>query len=389
MDWNAPHPIHLACARGNVPFLKEELLRLGLPVKSEVETGVECAGTLADAMRLNLLLRTANRVLLELARFNVRHPDPLYEALRALPWENVIPADGYFTVTSFVQTPAIRDTRFANVRVKDAIVDRFRDRTGSRPDSGNERRGVVIFLYWNLGDARIYLDTSGESLSRRGYRKIPLAAPMQETLAAAVVAATGWDGSTHFVNPMCGSGTLAIEAALLAQGRPPGLLRSDFGFMHVQGFDDPTWRRTRAEARALPRKALQGRIIATDNSPQAIESARQNARTAGVEQLIEFTVCDFAETPVPEGGGVVILNPEYGERMGESQELAAVYHRIGDFFKQRCKGYTGYVFTGNLALGKKIGLRSSRRVPFYNGSIECRLLGFALYEGSKRQKYAG
>lgn len=381
-------PLLIACGRGIAPYLAAELAALGYPLRAELEAGVETEGTLRDAMRLNLLLHTGNRVLLELDRFTARQPDDLHRRITALPWEEIIPANGYFTVTSFVNTPSIRDGRFANLKVKDAIVDRFREKTGARPDSGNERQGVIVFLYWNQGDAKIYLDTSGEALSRRGYRKIPLAAPMSESLAAAVVTATGWTGETHFINPMCGSGTLAIEAALLAQGRPPGLLRSQYGFMHVQGYNEEAWQAVRLEARALPKRKVAGRIIATDIRADAVEAARQNARTAGVEQLIEFEVCDFADTPVPEGGGVVLLNPEYGERLGDESGLEPVYRRIGDFFKQKCKGFTGFVFTGNLDLGKRIGLRSCRRILFFNANIECRLLAFALYEGSKRQKKA-
>lgn len=383
------HPLLIACAKGIPPYLKAELTALGFPIRAELEAGIETAGTLADAMRLNLLLHTGNRVLLELGRFTARHPDDLYHRIQTIPWETIIPDTGYFTVTSFVNTPAIRDSRFANVKVKDAIVDRFRAKTGSRPDSGNERSGVVVFLYWNQGDAKIYIDSSGESLSRRGYRKIPMAAPMAETLAAAVVNATGWTGEGHFVNPMCGSGTLAIEAALWAQGRPPGLLRSNYGFMHLKGFDDEAWQKIRQEARVLPKRKFTGRIIASDIRADAVEAARQNARTAGVEQLIEFAVCDFAETPLPEGGGVVLFNPEYGERLGDEEALEPVYRRIGDFFKQKCMGYTGYVFTGNMTLGKKVGLRSSRRILFFNANIECRLLAFTLYAGTKRQKQPG
>jgi len=380
------HPLLIACAKGIPPYLKEELTALGFPIRAELEAGIETSGSLTDAMRLNLLLHTGNRVLLELARFTAYQPDDLYKRIQAIPWEDLIPDTGYFTVTSFVNTPAIRDDRFANVRVKDAIVDRFRDKLGHRPDSGNERSGVVVFLYWNQGDAKIYIDTSGESLSRRGYRKIPLAAPMAESLAAAVVSATGWTGEGHFVNPMCGSGTLAIEAALFAQGRPPGLLRSNYGFMHLKGFDDEAWQKIRQEARVLPKRKFSGRIIASDLRADAIEAARQNARTAGVEQLIEFMDCDFAETPVPDGGGVVLFNPEYGMRLGEEKDLEPVYRRIGDFFKKQCLGYTGYVFTGNMILGKMIGLRSSRRILFFNANIECRLLAFKLYEGTKRKK---
>lgn len=379
-------PLLVACARGIPPYLRMEIAGLGFPVRAELEAGVETTGTLADAMRLNLMLHTGNRVLLELDHFVAHRPEDLYERVQSLPWEDVLPDTGYFTVTSFVNTPAIRDSRFANVKVKDAIVDRYRQRTGTRPDSGNERSGAIVFLYWNQGDAKIYIDTSGEALSRRGYRKIPLAAPMAETLAAAVVSATGWTGEVNFINPMCGSGTLAIEAALLAQGRPPGLLRSQYGFMHLKGFDDAAWQKIRQEARVLPKRKFTGKIIASDIRADAVQAALQNARTAGVDQLIEFMTCDFAETPLPPGGGVVLFNPEYGERLGDETALEPVYRRIGDYFKQKCMGYTGYVFTGNMALGKKVGLRSSRRIQFFNANIECRLLAFTLYEGTKRQK---
>ena len=208
---------------------------------------------------------------------------------------------------------------------------------------------------------------------------------MSESLAAAVVMATGWQGNSPFINPMCGSGTLAIEAALQAQGRAPGLLRSQYGFLHLKNHDPLLWQNLRTEIRAVPKRKFTGPILATDTRPDAIAAARQNARTAGVEQLIEFQVCDFADTPIPPEPGVVVLNPPYGERMGELSALEPVYKRIGDFFKQRCQGYRGYVFTGNLDLGKQTGLRSSRKILFFNGAIECRLLGFELYAGSKRK----
>jgi putative N6-adenine-specific DNA methylase len=230
------------------------------------------------------------------------------------------------------------------------------------------------------------LDTSGEPLSKRGYRKIPFRAPLQETLAASLVMATGWDSGLNFVNPMCGSGTLAIEAALTGLNRAPGLLRGNFGFMHLKGFDKLLWDKLRRDARASAKKTLKGRIIATDMRQEAVEAARKNAVTAGVDHVIEFGECDYTMTAVPEGGGVVILNPEYGERMGEISELELTYSGIGDFFKKRCGGYKGYVFTGNPELGKKVGLRAKRRIPFYNSTIECRLLEYELYEGSRKKK---
>jgi putative N6-adenine-specific DNA methylase len=183
---------------------------------------------------------------------------------------------------------------------------------------------------------------------------------------------------------MCGSGTLAIEAALIALGRAPGLLRSNYGFMHLKGFDEPSWKVLRRRVRAEAKDRLNGRIVATDVSPQAVEAAKKNAMTAGVDRFIEFGVCEFSETPVPNSGGVILLNPEYGERMGEIEKLKETYKKTGDFFKKRCQGYKGYLFTGNLDLAKRVGLRTKRRILFYNGPIECRLLEYDLYEGSRK-----
>ncbi len=372
--------ILITAARGLVPYVAAEVRSLGLEVVSETETTVTLQGGALDVMRLNLTLRTGHRVLVLLKRAEINSPDELYSLVHGIRWEDHMSPDGYVSVTSTVEHPSIRDSRFVNVRAKDAIADRFRELTGRRPDSGPElSRGAVVHVYWRDEGCAIYLDTSGEPLSKRGYRKMPFKAPMIETLAAAVVMATGWHGEGAFVNPMTGSGTLAIEAALIALNRPSGLLRDNFAFMHLKGFDLSAWRTMRDEARGASLKTLTGRIIATDRDPAAIEAARQNARTAGVEHLIEFGVSEFDQTTVPEGGGVVVLNPEYGHRMGDAEALGPVYKRIGDFFKQRCTGYRGYVFTGNPTLGKRVGLRTSRRLAMYNGPIECRLLEYALY----------
>ena len=376
--------IVITCAKGVPPFLKEEISSLGLPVRSESMAGVETEGTIEDAMRLNLSLRTGQRVLLFLRQLEAQNADELYAGISRMEWENYVSPEEYFCVTSAVDNPTIRDFRFANLKCKDAIVDRIKKKVGRRPDSGSKRTGAVVDLYWKGNLCLVYLDTSGEPLYRRGYRKIPLHAPMQETLAAAVIQATGWKGRGNFVNPMCGSGTLAVEAALAALDIAPGLLRKNFGFMHLKGFNRSSWNKMRQEARARMKRSFQGKLVATDIDPKAIQASRQNAAAAGVDHLIEFSVKDYAETPVPEGHGVVILNPEYGERMGKVEKLKEVYKGIGDFFKKKCQGYTGYIFTGNLDLAKKVGLKAKRRLPFFSSNIECRLLEYDLYEGSRR-----
>jgi 23S rRNA G2445 N2-methylase RlmL len=376
--------ILITCPKGIASYLADEIRSLGLPVLEEMTAAVETEGTLIDAMRLNLHLRTGHRVLFLVRTFRAGTPDELYRKLTGIGWEDYIEADGYVSVTASVENPTIKDSRFAGLKCKDAIVDRIKMKRGRRPDSGPEKRGAAVFLYWRENACSVYLDTTGEPLAKRGYRKIPLQAPMQETLAAAVVLAAGWRGEGPFINPMCGSGTLAIEAALIGLNKAPGLLRSRYAFQHLIGFDPEAWQALRREARAETRKSPAGVIIASDISPEAVKAARQNAKTAGVDHLMEFRVCDYRETPVPAGEGVILLNPEYGKRMGELNRLADIYKGIGDFFKQKGMGCRGYIFTGNLDLAKKVGLRTRRRIPFFNGEIECRLLEYDLYAGTRK-----
>ena len=382
--WMREGKILVTCPKGLSPYLQAEIRSLGFPVLSATEAAVETAGSLAETLTLNLNLRTGHRVLYRFHAMKAGTPEDLYDGLTRLPWEEVIDPDGYLCVTSFADTPAIRDGRFLNLKGKDAIVDRLQRVCGRRPDSGPDRGRTVVHLYWRDRKVMVYLDSSGEPLSRRRYRKIPLEAPMQETLAAAVVLASGWKDQGNFVNPMCGSGTLAIEAAMIAADRAPGLVRHQYGFMHIRGFQPSAWRSLRTERRKRAKSSLPGRIIATDRNREAVDAALQNARTAGVDHLIEFSVCDYQDTPLPDGGGVVIVNPPYGERLGEVRALEATYRGLGDFFKRKCQGYKGCLFTGNLNLARQVGLKTKRRVPFYNGEISCRLLVYELYEGSRK-----
>ncbi|OGP90581.1 MAG: RNA methyltransferase [Deltaproteobacteria bacterium RBG_16_48_10] len=377
-------PILITCPKSIPPYLKQEILSLGFPVLYETVSAVETEGTLEDTLRLNLFIRTGHRVLFLIEEFNAESPEELYEHIHQIEWEEYFHKEEYLCVTSSVDHPTIKDSRFANLTCKDGIVDRFYNKSGQRPDSGPKRDRVVVHLYWHGKQCRLFLDTSGDPLSRRGYRKIPLEAPMQETLAAATILTTGWKGDGNFINPMCGSGTLAIEAAMIGLDRTPGLLRSNYGFMHLRGFNEFLWKKLRKEARAKVKKSIEGKIIATDISPEAIDASKKNAMTAGVDPFIEFKVCDFSEMLIPEGGGIVMLNPPYGERMGEIGELERIYKGIGDFFKRKCQGYRGYLFTGNLNLAKKVGLRTKRKLSFYNGEIESRLLEYELYKGSKK-----
>jgi len=377
--------IIITCNKRLSPYLQQEVEALGFKPTRVFQTGVELKGTVTDTIALNLNLRCASQVLYLLKSFNAEDPQQLYDALVTIEWEKLIDFAGYFSVSSTVNNEHIRTPLFANVKVKDAIADRIKSIKGIRPNSGADANKTLVHLYWQDNEADIFLDTSGETLAKHSYRKIPGKAPMLEALAASTVMATHWDKKSTFINPMCGSGTLAIEAALLATDKCPGLFRMNYGFMHIMGYDETVFFTERRKLKDKAKKETGFKIIATDLSPDAVDIAQKNAKTAGVDHLIDFSVCDFADTPVPEEPGVIMFNPEYGERLGVHTKLEITYKRMGDFMKSECKGYRGYIFTGNPDLAKKIGLRAARKIEFYNGKLDCRLLEYELYEGSKRE----
>lgn len=375
----------ITCNKRLSPYLQDEVTALGYTIVRSFQTGVELNITLTECIKLNLNLRCASQILYAIKSFKAVTPDDLYKEIKDIEWEELIDFTGYFSVTSNVDNPNITTPLFANLKVKDAIVDRMKEKKGIRPNSGSDANKSVVHLYWKDSDADVFMDTSGETLAKHGYRKIPGKAPMLEALASGVIYATQWDKKSPFINPMCGSGTLAIEAALIATNRAPGLYRMNYGFMHIIGYDEQAFFTERRILKDQVIKNVDLKIIASDLSEDAVEVTRRNAKTAGVDTLIEFEVCDFALTPVPEDGkGVVVFNPEYGERLGVHSKLELTYKRMGDYMKTNCKGYTGYIFTGNPDLAKKIGLKASKKVEFYNGKLDCRLLEYELYDGSRR-----
>lgn len=384
--FKSPGRIIVTCSKRLSPYLEKEVVDLGFIPEDTFATGLELHGTIEDCIRLNLNLRCASQVHFSLKEFEANHPDDLYKTLVDYPWEDLLAKDGYFSVSSNVDHPSVNNNLYVNVKVKDAIVDRITRQMGRRPDSGSELSGAVIYVFWKKERAEVFIDTSGETLSKHGYRKIPGKAPMLEALAAATIMASKWDRKSPFINPMCGSGTLAIEAVLLATNRKPGLFRTNYSFMHFIGYDAGVYERELAELKAQVRDVPDLIVIASDNSENAIEIAKANAAQAGVRELIRFKQCDFEETFIHEDRpGVIFFNPEYGERLGEISDLEQTYARMGDFMKKKCRGYTGYVFTGNLELAKKIGLKASRRIEFYTARLDCRLFEYELYGGTRRE----
>ena len=398
-------PIIISCAKQLSRWTEVEVRDMGYTPVEVTENTVVVRGAMRDVMCLNLFLRTAHRVLVPLLRTTCRNIRDLYEAVSSIDWENLLEADGYFSVSSIVHNLTIRDTRIPSLYTKDAIADRMREKCQRRPDSGGENRGAAVFVYWEKDEAIIYLDTSGEPLSKRGYRRVPGSAPMQETLAAACIMAMRWDRKSPFLSPMCGSGTPAIEAVLMAMNRAPGSLKGHFAFQSLKGYtriipgeSAPTvaprqcagaspeqiWKEMVQEAKERETTENLPRIIATDISPEAVENAHTNAIAAGVAPYIEFKACDFAETPIPapstkdQAPGTIFFNPEYGIRLGDPKELAPVYERIGTFMNEKCRGWTGALITGNPDLARLVNLYYKTRIPFFNGPIDCRLF---LYEG--------
>jgi 23S rRNA G2445 N2-methylase RlmL len=383
--YTEPQKIIITCNRRLSAGLEKEVKALGYIPEQVFLTGLELKGTMQDCIRLNLNLRTASQILISIKAFYCDHPEDLYNELVKIDWTQFLLPQTYFSITSNVYHDSINNSMYANVIVKDAIVDVFRDKTGERPMSGSEQDFAVLHLHWKYEDAEIFFDTSGRTLAKHGYRRFPGRAPMLESLAASTILASNWNAESHFVNPMCGSGTLAIEAALMASKRAPGLLRDNYSFMHVIGYEDAIYQQELTTIKQQVSDEINIQIVASDISDKAIEIAIENAKLAEVDHLITFEVCDFVNTQFPQNeAGVVFINPEYGERLGEEEALIKIYQSMGDFLKQSCKGYTAYIFTGNLELAKKIGLKASKRIEFFNGKLDCRLLEYEMYSGTRR-----
>ncbi|MBR1836492.1 MAG: class I SAM-dependent RNA methyltransferase [Kiritimatiellae bacterium] len=359
------------------------------------DTSVETEGTLADCVRLNMRLRTAHRVLYALDVFRARRADDVYDELVAVPWERYLDPDGYFSVDRSVENvPAIRNTNLPALKVKDAIADRMRNATGRRPDSGKERTDACVFLHWAGERASVYIDTTGQSLSFRGYREASSEAPLRESLAAALILSSGWNRRGAFLNPMCGGGTLAIEAAWIAQNRAPALLRENFAFMHLACYEPGVWTDVRAAALRdweAGRAAAKCGIFASDVDEAAVRAARANAAAAGCGDAIRFDTCDVLDSPVPVSAerGAAILNPPYGGRIGDPVRLRDTYEDVGAFLAMAADANCdGFVFTGNPELADAAGLLCERWRTFYSGALECRLLENPSLSSSARRRFS-
>ncbi len=367
-----------AVPRGAEELAATELVQLGITDAVAGKGGVTFNTDRSGLYQANLWLRTASRVLVQLTRFPCSSPPELYAGVFALPWHELITPAMTLAVDCSLRDSALTHSGFVALKTKDAVVDRIREACGSRPNVDTSFPDVRINVHLHKNVCTVSLDSSGDALDRRGYRLERNEAPLRETLAAAVIALTGWDGASPLADPMCGSGTIPVEAALRAAHIPPGFQR-EFGFQQWLDFDAPLWERICAEAQAGITTIPLGLITGYDLDSKALSLARRNSAKAGLEGQIHFFHGALQEfTPLGDSG-VVILNPPYGIRLGEEDDLRELYCQIGDVLKKRCRGWTGYVLTGNLELAKYIGLKASRRYVLFNGAIECRLLKYELY----------
>ncbi|MSU77300.1 MAG: RNA methyltransferase [Gemmataceae bacterium] len=365
------------CARGLENVLADELLAINAEQVEAGRGGVQFHGDTAVLYRANLWLRTAIRVLVQILEIPVQSTDDLYAAVQTIDWSYYMTPEHTLAVDCNVRDSEITHSMFAALRVKDAICDQFVAKVGRRPSVDTETPMVGLNLHIFRNEATLSLDSSGESLHKRGYRPILTRAPINEALAAGLILLTGWRGDVPLIDPMCGSGTLCIESAWLALNRPPGLTRKRFGFMGWMDYDVALWTHLRDEARRGVAQTLPCVIAGSDIRSDAIHFAETNARAAGIGHLVKFTRRDVADFTPPKGPpGILLINPPYGERLGEEKDLVPLHRTLGNVVRERCPGWTLYVFTGNAFLARQIGIKPSRVLDLFNGKIPCRLLEY-------------
>lgn len=378
--------------KGMEPLLEEEITTLGGRDIHTATAGVSCAANLETAYRICLWSRTANRVLLALTRFPAASPEALYDGIQAIDWSQHLGPDDTLAVDANVSHSELHHSRYAALKLKDAVVDQFRDRHGRRPSVDVERPDLRINLYVYRDQARVSLDLSGGSLHRRGYRAGMGAAPLKENLAAAILLRAGWPAIAAqggaLVDPMCGSATLPIEAALMAGEVAPGLLREYFGFLGWRGHDAALWQRLcdEAEARRQAGADKIPPIFGFDADGTVVTKALEGVARAGLQGKVHIERRDLRElTPnarMREHPGLLVINPPYGERIGEQSELPQLYHDLGQTLKHAFPGWRAAMFTGNPPLARQLGIRSQQTYTLYNGALECKLLNYALEQDS-------
>ncbi len=377
-------------SKGLEEVVAGELRALGLPVLDVAPGLVAFKGRMEDAWRACLWLRAGRRVLLPLGSFDAPDADALYEGAKALPWDEYLAAGRTFAVEAAVRDSAFNHSGYVALRVKDAIADALREQRGARPDVDRRDPDVRIVVHIAGTRADVSLDCSGGPLHKRGYRIRPVAAALNETLAAGILLLGGYDGTVPMADPFCGSGTLCIEAALMATRTAPGLLRAEpFGFERWPSFEPKAWHAIFKEAEGALRDAP-APILGGDADGSAVAAASANAERAGMDRWIRLKRGDARDFSAPAGpAGLIAANPPYGDHVGAGEDLAGLYSAFGDALKRRCPGWRALLLTGDGALAKAVGLRPKRKIPLFNGPMPVKLLEFEMYEGTRRRSGGG
>jgi putative N6-adenine-specific DNA methylase len=370
--------------RGLEPLLGAELTGLGANNATAVPGGVAFSGDWPTCYRANLWSRLASRILWRVAEFSYQSEQDLYDAARRIDWPQFFDVGCKLRVNVSAQKSPLTSLDFATLRIKDAVCDRFRDAVGSRPDVDRARPDVRVHAFLDAARGALYLDTSGEPLFKRGWRASAGEAPLRENLAAGILLLSGWKADEPLLDPMCGGATLLVEAAAMARGRAPGANRR-FGFEKLKVFTPSLWEKEKRES-VKPRNPPQTlQIFGSDNDPRVLGDARRNIAAAGVDRWVKLEQADVLERAAPAPSGVMIANPPYGERIGSKEELAEFYPKLGSALKKNYPGWRCHFFTADMRLPKMVRLQPSRRVPLYNGALECRLFEFAIVAGSNRR----
>jgi len=368
---------------GLEPFLIEELRALGAKNTLAGVRMVSFEGDESLMYKVNLWSRIALRVLKPIAQFKAGSEQQLYDEIKKINWSTYITADDTLAVDAVVNHSVMTHSLYVAQKTKDAVVDQFREKTGKRPSVDLDKPTLRIHVHLSDNEAEVSLDSSGDSLHKRGYRQQTGDAPINEALAAGLILLSGGDKQSPFLDLMCGSGTIVIEAAMMALNIAPGLIRKQFGFERWKDFKAESWTKLKVEAKAVIKEKIDFSITGIDQSSLAIRQSRENAEAAGVLKNIYFQIIPFDKIIPADKSGTIVMNPPYGGRL-TSPDLLNLYKSIGDQFKKKYAGWSAYVFTANKDAAKHIGLRPSRKIPLYNGKLECRLLKFEMYEGSKK-----
>ena len=376
------YSLFVTCPRGLEALLSQELEQLKCQDIRAVDGGVACKGGMEQVYRINLHSRTASRVLLRLTKSGYRSEQDIYKAAKNIRWTDWFDLEQTFKVKVEGKRAQVKSLDFVGLKIKDAVCDVFRDACDARPSVGKIRPDIRIHAFIDERDIQIFIDTSGEALFKRGYRQDTGEAPMRENLAAGLLLLAGYDGTQPFQDPFCGSGTIVIEAAWIATRRAPGLMRR-FGFEKLKNFDAALWKKLQHEAETQIRPAPTP-ISGSDNDRYIIRAAVANAQAAEVDTFIRFEVKDAQDTRPNGEGGILISNPPYGVRLAEVQALQALYPQLGAWLKQHYAGWLAGMFTGDRDMPKFMRLSPKRKIPLYNGNLDCRLFLMDMVKGSNR-----